>query len=459
MHGLRGSTNRAPYWTVRSLLLRGRLHGRWELVNLAAEVAERMLLGTVIWEPASMAVVRPTLTEEHFTASGNIATWKALATLYDTGQAITETTVVDILERDGREQAWSFTRALVETAVANLANVEQLADLLDERLARRRIAAAGIRLRTLAHREKSDARGAISSAIAYLTGTELRCNGPLRSDLSLVVGQILSGMRTRQDRPEGLLTGFPSLDSRLMLHPGQLVLVEGRTSEGKSTLAQQIMWFNAKLGRRVALRSLEDASELILLRALSQLWELPLAPLLGAYLGKEARDDLAEVAEHYLERMEDYAAVVEDQGRSDVGSILAWASRLHAQKPLDLMVIDYAGLIRLTGDDERAGLSAAGVAVKEWAKQKRAVAMLLSQITDPQPGGSKPQPQLGQARGCRDLEHHADIVLAVHRPKKGTGEEDTEGQIGILKQKNGWTGWLDFQWDGPCVRYLERRTT
>lgn len=424
---------------------------------LKSEAHERAVLGSILLEPSVMALLRGQLTEDHFTTTPARSAWRTCCALYDAGRPISHHSLAEALDREGVTDSWSWVAGL-DAELPDYGRVEEYADVLDERLARRQLHEGGKWMTREATKEKGDARLVISRVIEKLNGLELRSHGPGGSDLKSAATSLLASCLNPPEARPGVSAGWASVDQRLLIHRGQLGLVVGRTSQGKSVVGQQIALHNAQLGRKVALRSLEMSRDELVMRAVAQLQGVPLRTLIEAWQGRSAWSEaIRPVIEEGFERLANLPYIIEDSGRSDRAAILGWASRMHAMAgPLDLLVIDYLQLIGGPEDSDYARVTAAGRALKEWAKLKKVPVILLSQVTDAEPGQLPAPPNLGQTRLSRDVEMDADWELAVHRPGQYRRDQDeSKALFRLLKQRNGWTGDIDMLWDGPTTRFRD----
>lgn len=431
---------------------------------LASEAHEKGLIGALLLHPQEMLVCRDRLSKHHFTLAAARSAWESLCLRFDAQQEISLGTTVDHLQRNHHPDATSFLTGCENAYhMETYQPVEEIVAVLEERRVRRTLAKVGRRLAFQAERFSGDARDLISKAVSWLQGVDVQANGPLARDLTETVEDARTYLRGLGVNLEpAMATGFAALDRVLRLRPGQLGMIQGRTSEGKSAIAQQIALFNAFLGRRVAIRSLEMTRSECVLRAAAQTTGLPLE----AIERPGSLVTFAETLEPFFERFGRLPLMIEDEGRADAGSILGWMSRLDAFAELDMAVIDHVGLVAWPGDDTRKEMAAFGAECKRWAVAKRATVVILSQITDSEPGRKPQAPMLGQTRDCRDLEHHADWILAVHRPGRWASREELERDPGkesealalLLKQRNGWTGPLDMRWDGATIRFRDVAT-
>lgn len=418
---------------------------------LSSPQHERALLGALFSDPQSLALVRGVLAEPHFTSTEAVTVWASLCEQWDAGIEISSAVVANALERKGFQDSYDFIGSCINE-FSDPSDVEALADILEDWRLRRHLDEVGKRLVRRARAWDGHARQLLTLAQQHLNEADLRCSGPVGRDLAATVGEVWASLYSAQEGQQGpiLMTGLPAIDRCLSMRPGQLGIIEGRTSEGKSALANQIALVNDALGRKVALRCLEMTRHEMSLRSISQLFAIPN----DLYKDREVAARHAEVIQPALEKLGTRPYLIEDEGRSDPGSILGWMSRLHALAQMDIFIIDHAGLVEYPGTDLRKEMAAFGAALKRWAIAKRVLVILLAQLTDVEPGKTPGRPVKGQTRDCRDLEHVADWILATWLPGKWDEARETEAEIGILKQRNGWTGPLRFRWEGPTTRFL-----
>lgn len=430
---------------------------------LVSEAHERGIIAAILHDPGVYGLVQGKLTPKHFTLAPMRAAWEAIGRLVEAGQGVHIGLVADALDRQGiRDAVAELTRGM-DGLFDDSSTVEEMADVLDERLARRRVHEIGRRLSRAAQKEEADARELYTKAIGYLGELEQDANGLLRPDLSGAVEECRAVLQAPHEAEQAVMTGLPALDRVLRLRPGQLVMIEGRTSEGKSAFAQQVQAFNARLGLRVACRTLEMTRFEMMLRAVAQDLGLPVE----RFESRAGYEEWQPVVDEAMARIGALPWAWEDEGRTDPGSILGWLSRMATfSGQVHVAAIDYIQLASFDGEDIRRQLSDFGKRLKHWAKARRSVVLALAQLTDPEPGRKPEPPRLGQIRDCRDLEMHADIVLAIHRPGKHASAEElaakpeleSEAWIGVLKQRGGWTGWVrDFIYDGPTFRFIQKR--
>lgn len=406
-----------------------------------------------------MAQVRHQLSPGHFTTTPSQKAWEVLCARFDLGQEITTQALCEELERRQVTDPWGWTASLLDPSpVLQVDSVEPIADVLEERRLRRKIHDAGKRLMKHAMNSEQDIREVLYLARGYLDGLDSRANGPLCPDLAEEAARIRERLKNPPtERRAALLTGLPSLDRSVLIYAGQWVVVEGRRSEGKSSLASQIALFNASLGRRGVIFSLEMARWEYVMRLVAQRSGLRGDLLVRHYMGDTPMaPPLAEMADEEVDAIGKLPLIIEDAGPFTPDAILGRASRLHAFAPLDFVIIDHLGFVSYDGggrdNNLRLAMKSFSNRCKRWAIDHKVAVFGLAQMTDTEPGVVPKRPMSGQVRDCRDLEDDADVVLAAHRPGRHDNGEDDRMEIGVLKQRMGWTGYQTFAWDGATYR-------
>lgn len=418
---------------------------------------ERAALGICLVEPRAVPIFLR-LTPQHFSIAEARHCFEEVVRLNAANLTPTVTTLADHLERCGFPDGRRFTAALVEDN-PDPTEAEEVVDVLEDRYRARQLDDYARWLQRQLRQDRRPAAQLYTLAVERLNAQESRLNGACRLDLQAEVAEARLALENGTASQPGLSTGFPSLDRRLRVLPGQLGILEGRTGEGKSAMAGQMALAFAGAGCRVAWWSGEMTRLEIVWRAVAQLSGWPEE--------RCRRGDSAADVSLAFDRLGKLPWQIEDSIPADCSAVLAWASRIHSfagsmevAAPF-VLVVDFLQMMLSAGDPEYHSSALEGMArrFKGWAMAKGAFCLLLSQMTDPQPGATPRAPVLGQTRGSRGIEHAADWVVAPFRPERISSErteEDTQAQVHILKQRGGWTGKLaGFTWDGPTYRYLD----
>ncbi len=250
-------------------------------------------------------------------------------------------------------------------------------------------------------------------------------------------------------------TGLSSLDMLVGgFRPGQLWVVAGRTSMGKSSLAQNMILAVAHGGNSAGYVSIEGKNDEMRQRLLAI----------------EARVGISEIGDGNISD-NSYPRIVAAHGRlaklpiSYVDGETIW-SRVRAKiqllkfedPNLAVIFVDYIGLIQNPQYRNRwEAIGAVSAELKNLAQTLGVAIVAVCQINRETEHRKDHRPMLADLRDAGSIEQDADVILLLYRPhyydKKA---DDLLCQIGIAKQRNGPTGHIEVNFDGHCVRFFDR---
>lgn len=229
-------------------------------------------------------------------------------------------------------------------------------------------------------------------------------------------------------------TGIPALDKYLNLSPGNLFLIGGRPSAGKTALSLQIAVKQARLGFKVCYFSLETDPATLTKRIIANYLGEPLASVKAKSVPQEALDRLAK-----LHRIPLY---IRSASGKDVGWIKGQVQRMKPQ----IVVIDYLQLLR-DGNRGRSRYEAVtniSMALHELAQTTGVVVIALSQLSRSAAGGA---PSNADLRDSGQLEQDADAILLL--------SDDGETYQAVLsKNKEGQVGKIPLAFEKTTQRFL-----
>lgn len=274
-------------------------------------------------------------------------------------------------------------------------------------------------------------------------------------------------------------TGLSDLDQIISgMGAGDLCVLAGRPSMGKSACAGTIAVNVARTGKKVAIFSLEMSRE-----ELSQRW---LAGLTGISTDRQRHGNIAAnewpklaAASHDLNKL---PIVVDDQARLSVPQIRQRARRIRRRHGLDLIIIDHLHLIRQGGKQEsrRLEIGDATSMLKAVAKELRVPVLLLAQLNRGVESRDNKRPGLSDLKESGDIEQDADVVMFLYReeyyltrnePRHKAGQtreayateradwedrcREVRGlaEIEVAKNRHGRTGGIRCTFDGERQRF------
>lgn len=277
----------------------------------------------------------------------------------------------------------------------------------------------------------------------------------------------------QNERAPGISTGLKRLDQQIgAMGKGELVLLGGRPSMGKTALAWNIALKAALRGEGVFFASLEMRAEALAERALSQIVHdrgEPI-PYFKMATGRMDEDQFKRVLEA-ARGVENLPIFTCDPSCRSLprlrGAIQAGERSLRAKgAPLSLIVVDYLQLVdpvgRYRAGDTNGRVTAASAAMKAMAMHYEVPVLCLSQLNRSVEMRDPPVPQMSDLRDSGSIEQDADVIMFAYRPEyytqkqieaaKGAGkgvaaEADLEAQI--ASQRNRLTIILAKQRKGP----------
>ena len=261
---------------------------------------------------------------------------------------------------------------------------------------------------------------------------------------------------TRSARLTGVASGFADLDQLTAgFQPRELTILGARPSIGKTAVAANIALHVASAGKTVAFFSLEMPSKALIDRMCCARGHVDLQAHRHGRLNDVQKQyylrALAEVIEAPL--------YIDDQAGQTAAQIEAKAARLQASVGLDLVIVDYLGLMGA----ERKGMEnreqvVAGIsrAMKGLAKRLQVPVILLSQLNRELYKRVDKRPILSDLRESGAIEQDADLVLFLHREEYYNREDVTlagKGELIIAKARNGPLGLVRLVYDARTCRF------
>lgn len=243
----------------------------------------------------------------------------------------------------------------------------------------------------------------------------------------------------------GITTGLQDLDDITGgLQPGELVILGGRPSMGKSALAQCIMESAALEGHTVLNALLEDTLVNIGMRSISRATRIDLQSLRRAWFGDYGWDRISLA----LGKLAPLPIWTLEPPYITVGNLRRTARKLKAEQDLKLIVVDYLQIMPPVRPRENRYLEVGeiSVALKRLAQELDVPVLALAQLKRDSAGR---RPTMADIRESGDIEQNADVVLLLHREEYYRPDTERKGiaEIIIGKQRNGPTGAIDVYYD------------
>ncbi len=433
--------------------------------------AEKSVIGAALQDAAAATIAFETLTPGDFYAAEHREIFDAMKALHVAGQPIDVMTVSNELTRRGTLEGVGGATALMQALrfVPTTANTRTYVDIVLEKATLRKLIEACRRiteqcysqldpLQTVLH----EAERAIFDIVMKRTGADTL--QPLNTVLSRTFDRIEELSRLR-GKLAGVPTGLFDLDRMLTgLHGGELVIVGARPGMGKTSLALGVSAFaGVKAHKTVAVFSLEMPSEQIGMRILCAEANINMQRVRSGMLSDDEWMTLGDTLNH----LSSVRLFIDDTSGLTPSQLRSRCRRLMMEQGLDLIVVDYLGLM---GTDKR--VENRNLEVSEISRQLKSIALELkvpvmacAQLARANATRVDKRPMLNDLRDSGSIEQDADVVVFVHREgyyATGTEEEkvdDTAGELIVAKQRNGPVGTVKVEWQAEFARYTNLPNT
>ncbi len=441
-------------------------------VNLPMEQA---VIAGLLSSPDAIFDVRDRLRAEMFSHSGNRFVYEAILSLVEAGKGVDMLTVEDEMRRldsamYGKLDGLLFLSEML-LDVRNDSHIRIHTDELVRCYTLRQLV-NGLREKEVQAVQPSADVGVLLAGVEELAGSlrgELTRSSSME-DAGKVAARVLEKSYQEQTEREAgiskqIRTGLRDLDTLTGgLYPGELIVIPGRPSMGKSAVALWMALQAARQGKAVAFFSVEMSKEDNVMRLLSMLSGIDADRIRFKGTNQSERIRL-EAAQKELDRL---PITIEYCGSDTVEDIRAKAQVLYKQDKLALLFIDYLNLINIvvskTNLQETTDLALGNITrkIKLMAEEMQIPVVLLAQMNRESDHRQAPHfPVLSDLRNSGAIEQIADVVIFVYRAEKYNifydpkTKEDLRG-IGLLmvaKNRNGATGVAKFRYN-PAMTCL-----
>ena len=248
------------------------------------------------------------------------------------------------------------------------------------------------------------------------------------------IGELVDNyVRKLNEKPKYIPSGIPVLDKHLHLAPGNLFIIGGRPSAGKTALSLQMACEQARRGLRVCYFSLETDPDTLTARIISNRLAVPLADVKSKTVPQSDLDSLADL--HKL------PLFIRSASGKGTGWIKAQAQRMKAQ----VIFIDYLQLLTASkAKDRYQQITSISIALHELAQTTGILVVALAQLNR---NAAHASPSTADLKESGQLEQDADAILLLSADKE-------EYQAILDKNKEGKIGEIPLTFDKTRQRFL-----
>ena len=435
--------------------------GRSMPESLAAEAA---ILGSMIIDPACISEVVEQLKAEAFYRIEHQYIFDAVVALYEknTGEGLDAVLLRDELEKRKQLDAIGGVEyiARVMDSVPSSANVMYYTGIVKDKQLLRELIGAASEILEMGYEETGEPGMKLDEAEQKIFAvTDKKISGAAVVLKDLVVSAFELIEKRKGSHVTGLATGYYELDDLTCgLQNGEMIIIAGRPSMGKTSLALNIAEHVGLVEELpVAIFSLEMGRQQLAERFLCSNSRIDSQKVRKGMLDTEHYQQLVEACGVLSEA----PIYVDDTAGLTPLGLRAKARRLKSQRDIKCLIVDYLQLMHLgvgRVESRQQEISTISRYIKALAMELNIPVVVLSQLNRGPEGREGHRPRMSDLRESGSIEQDADVVVLLHREDyyhRGAKEYEPNNQAELIiaKQRNGPTGSINLVFSERITRF------
>lgn len=340
-------------------------------------------------------------------------------------------------------------------------NIKAYAEIVKDRSILRKVLTASAEISSLAYnpggKNSRDLLNEVEQKIFSISDKRSESDGMVKiADVLATATDKIDELFQNGDAITGIPTGFTDLDEMTSgFHPGDLVIIAGRPSMGKTALMMNLVESAAISAKKpVIVFSLEMSSESLAMRMLSSLGRIDQSKI---RTGKLTDDDWPRLTSA-VSMLAEAPLFIDDTPSLTPAEIRAKVRRVARKEgELGLIVVDYLQLMQVPGmkDNRTLEISEISRSLKILAKEAKVPVIAGSQLNRGLEQRQDKRPMMSDLRESGAIEQDADLIGFIYRDEvyhPDTAEKGT-AEVIIGKQRNGATGKVKLTFLGKYARF------
>jgi len=429
--------------------------------------AEQSVLGGLLLDNAAWDRITDVLSEDDFYRFDHRLIWQHITRLVGLARPADVVTVHESLASAGKAEdvgGLAYLNALAHNT-PSAANIRRYAEIVRERAMLRKLITVADEISATAFSPQGkEARQLLDEAESkvFQIAQEGARGATGFQEINPLLKQVVERIdelyhREGDSDVTGVPTGFTDLDRMTSgLQPGDLVIVAGRPSMGKTAFSMNVGEYVAiEQGLPVAVFSMEMGAVQLAMRMVGSVGMLDQHRM---RTGKLSSEDWPRLT-HAVQQVQEAQIYIDETPALNAMEVRARARRLARQcGQLGLVIIDYMQLMSATssGENRATEISEISRSLKSLAKELNCPVVALSQLNRGLEQRPNKRPIMSDLRESGAIEQDADLILFIYRdevynpdsPDKGTAE------IIVGKQRNGPIGSVRLTFQGASTRFL-----
>ena len=425
--------------------------------------AEQSVIGGLMLDNQRWDQIADKVTPDDFYRKEHRLIFRAIASLCDENQPADVVTVSEWLEKNAELEnagGLAYLGALANNT-PSAANVVAYAAIVRERALMRNLIRVANNVANSAYNPEGRSAGELLDT-AEKNIMDISEQGAGRRGSFQPIKTLLTGAVDRIDKLfrsdspiTGVSSGFADLDAMTSgLQPGDLVIVAGRPSMGKTSFAMNIAETAAVSQKLpVAIFSMEMPGEQLAMRMMSSLGRINAHKV---RTGKLEDDDWPRLT-HAIGLLADAPMFIDDSPAMTPLELRARARRLKREHGLGMIVVDYLQLMQSPEANENRATEISNItrSLKGLAKELNVPVIALSQLNRSLEQRPNKRPVMSDLRESGAIEQDADVIFFIYRDEVYNEDSQDKGTAEIIigKQRNGPIGKIRLTFLGEYTRF------
>ena len=428
--------------------------------------AEQAVLGGLILDNDAWERVAEKIVSEDFYRKDHRLIFKALRFLAENARPMDVVTLFEFLEQEGEADHIGGLAYIADLAknTPSASNISAYAEIVRERAVLRSLIGVANEIADSAYEPKGrkpDELLDLAETKVFKIAEERETTDGSPEHVGMILPKALDRLEEIQKSKggiTGLATGFTDFDKMTSgLQPADLVIVAGRPSMGKTTVAMNMAEHAAIHGEKpVLVFSMEMPSQSLLMRSFASIGGIDATRLRTGALDDRDWDNLS-VASNILKN--NCKLFIDDSAGLSPTEVRTRARRLVREHgSLGMILIDYLQLMRVPGMSENRTQEVGEISrsLKALAKELNCPVVALSQLNRSLEQRSDRRPVMSDLRESGAIEQDADLICFIYRDEVYHPDTEKKGiaEIIIGKQRNGPIGTVNVTFQGHYNRFV-----
>lgn len=442
--------------------------------KLSSVNTEQAVLATLMSNDGSFDIISGKLTTHDFVSSKHQLIFKAIAELANSNSPYEIDAVYDWLGRNellgNHGVSEQYLIQMIQEMPPSMFNLEFYAGLIRSKSDRRKAIDIHKQAIEMLESADDDTADVTNEAMDKLTSILTGSQEPNYKMLGDLMGELVEEMHKRQTQGNPFIkTGFGTLDNKMMMNNGDLVVLAARPSMGKTALAVNMLMGIAKQYEGTAVFfSLEMRDLQVMERIAAAECDIALSDIRG---GTTSEDDWARY-QAFVGSHQDLSLATVEKAQMTVGQIRTELNRIsrerrhHHDGKISVIAIDYLQIMGGIDEDKVNKIGMVTRTLKALGKEYDCPVILLSQLSRGVEQRPNKRPISSDLRDSGTIEQDADIVAMIYRDDyykskeaddKGHIKQQPDGlaEIILTKNRNGATGSVVMGFEGHYSRFVE----